>query len=139
MFFHNKYVLFGALALIVLGAAALFLFPKAPPKSDASLTPVGGQAEEPQRVSLTGTFVCLRHVDTEGPQTMECAFGIKLDDGTYYAVDFALMSQMAPNIPTGKRFSASGVLTPIERLSTDHWRKYPIKGIFSVTDSVKME
>lgn len=98
-----------------------------------------GEEFQPQRMKLTGTMVCLPHVDTTGPQTMECAFGIKLDDGTYYAVDFAAMSQTADPVPTGARFSAQGVVTPVERLSTDHWRKYPIKGIFSVTDSVQIE
>jgi hypothetical protein len=93
----------------------------------------------PQRATLSGTYLCLPHVNTDGPQTLECAFGIKTDDGTYYALDFALMSQIPPNIPMNTRFTASGVLTPIERLSTDHWRIYPIKGIFSVTDSVEVD
>jgi len=92
---------------------------------------------EPYRATLTGEYVCLPHADTEGPQTMECALGIKTDSGEYYALDFNLMSQTPPNLATGDRFTASGVITPIERLSTDHWRKYDVEGIFSVTDSVQ--
>ncbi len=91
------------------------------------------------RGTLSGEFVCLPRVDTTGPQTDECAFGIKTDVGEYYAVDFALMSQEAPQLTPGERFTANGTITPIELLSTDHWRKYPVVGIFSVTDSVERE
>jgi hypothetical protein len=91
---------------------------------------------EPYRGTLAGEYLCLPHVDTEGPQTMECAFGIKTDTGEYYAIDFTLMSQEHRSVNTGERISANGVITPIERLSTDHWRIYPIEGIFSVTDSL---
>jgi hypothetical protein len=94
---------------------------------------------ERYRGTLSGEFLCLPHVDTAGPQTDECAFGIRTDAGEYYALDFALMSQMAPELTPGERFSASGMITPIELLSTDHWRKYPVVGIFSVTDSVEKE
>lgn len=100
------------------------------------------QAEAPierYRGTLAGEFVCLPHVDTTGPQTDECAFGIRTEAGEYYAVDFALMSQESPQLAPGERFSASGMITPIEMLSSDHWRKYPVVGIFSVTDSVERE
>lgn len=43
----------------------------------------------PQNVTISGTYVCLPHRDTSGEmQTTECAFGIKTDDGVYYAVNF---------------------------------------------------
>lgn len=89
------------------------------------------------RGTLTGEYVCLPHTDTDGPQTMECALGIKTDVGEYYAVDFAAMSQIPPALITGDRFSANGLITPIELLSTDYWQIYDIEGIFSVTDSVQ--
>ncbi len=90
----------------------------------------------PQRMTLSGRFICLPHKDLSGPQTDECAFGLAADNGFNYAVDFALMSQIPPQVSVGDRFTASGVFVPIERLSTDHWRKYDMVGIFSVTDSV---
>ncbi len=89
------------------------------------------------RGTLTGTHVCLPHADTSGPQTMECAIGMKTDTGEYYALDFSLMSQNNPNLQSGDRFTANGLITPVEMLSSDHWQKYAIEGIFSVTDSVK--
>lgn len=89
------------------------------------------------RGTLTGTHVCLPHADTTGPQTMECAIGIQTDAGEYYALDFTLMSQTQPDVQNGDRFTATGLITPIELLSTEHWQKYAIEGIFSVTDSVE--
>lgn len=94
---------------------------------------------EPYRGTLTGTHVCLPHKDTSGPQTLECAIGIKTDAGEYYALDFYLMSQTHRPILNGERFTATGLITPIELLSTDHWQKYNVQGIFSVTDSVQVE
>lgn len=98
--------------------------------------PIGGINTAPERATLTGTQVCLPHRDTTGPQTMECAIGMKTADGKYYALDFNLMSQTPPVIPGGQVFSVSGILTPTAMLSSDHWQKYNMEGIFSVTDSV---
>lgn len=92
-----------------------------------------------RRVTLTGRQVCLPHRDTMGPQTLECAMGIQTNDGKYYALDFTLMSQIPPTIQNGKTFTASGLLTPVQMLSTDQWQKYNMEGIFSVTDSVVIE
>ncbi len=88
-----------------------------------------------ERVTLEGTYTCLPRKDTEGPQTLECALGIKDDDGSFYALDTVLLQSMIPPLQTGDRIRAQGILTPIERLSTDYWKRYEIKGIFSVTDS----
>lgn len=91
---------------------------------------------ESYRTSLTGVQVCLPHKDSTGPQTLECAQGIKTEDGDYYALDFSLMSQIPAEIEVGNTFTATGLVTPIELLSSDHWQMYDIQGIFSVTDSL---
>lgn len=96
-----------------------------------------GNPVEAYRGTLTGEYVCLPHKDTSGPQTMECALGMRTDSGEYYALDFTLMSQMDPGVENGDRFTATGLITPVELLSTDHWQKYNMVGIFSVTDSVQ--
>lgn len=90
------------------------------------------------RANLSGTQTCLPHKDTSGPQTLECAIGFKTDEGKYYSLDFTLMSQIPPEIQSGDRFSAWGLVTPIEILSSNHLQKYDIVGVFSVTDSVKI-
>jgi hypothetical protein len=91
------------------------------------------------RGTLTGEVVCLPHRDTSGPQTLECAMGLRTESGEYYAVDFNLMSQEHSPIETGERFTANGMVTPVEMLSSDHWQRYAIEGIFSVTDSLVVE
>lgn len=97
-----------------------------------------GSPEEASRYrgTLAGEVVCLPHRDTSGPQTMECAIGLRTDIGEHYALDLNLLSQEHPPLETGKRFSAAGLITPIEMLSSDHWQTYDVEGIFSVTDSV---
>ncbi len=90
-----------------------------------------------RRTNISGTFVCLPHTDSSGPQTLECALGLHATDGSYYALDFNQLSQADAGLKTGDRFSADGVLTPVEMLSSDHWKKYPIKGIFTITGSIK--
>jgi hypothetical protein len=83
--------------------------------------------------TLTGIYVCLPHKDTEGPQTLECAFGLKTDGGSYYGLDFG---QTQPtNISMGDRITVKGMITPVEALSAI--QKYPIEGVVRVTDVSK--
>lgn len=93
---------------------------------------------EPYRASLSGEYVCLPHRDVGQEHTLECAFGIKTDTGEYYGIDFYLMSQTHDPVEIGQRISANGVVQPAERLSSSHWQKYPIVGIFSVTDALQI-
>ena len=96
---------------------------------------------EPYRATLAGEYVCLPLKDKSAtqPQIEECAFGLRTESGEYYAIDFNLMSQMHSPLAVGDNLSAAGVVTPIDRLSTDQWQKYEVKAIFSVTDSLVVE
>lgn len=98
---------------------------------------VSQNQQQPKRITLTGTYVCLPHKDKTRSQTDECAIGLRSDDGMYYVLDFNLMSQQVQNLTTGDRISATGVFTPLMAVSTDQWSKYDVIGIFSVTDSLK--
>lgn len=93
-------------------------------------------ASAPYRGTLSGEFVCLPHKDQTGPQTEECAFGILTEANEYYVIDLNLMSQETPSLKAGDKFSATGLITPIENLSTNQWQRYPVEGIFSITDSL---
>lgn len=99
----------------------------------------GAYSPLPQRVTIIGYWECLPHRDQSGPQTMECALGIALDqsDG-HVAVNTALMSTYPVDFPTGTKVKASGVLTPANQLSSDHWQKYDIDGILNVTEIVAL-
>lgn len=39
-----------------------------------------------ESVTLKGEMVCLPHKNTEGPQTLECAYGLLDESGTYFAL-----------------------------------------------------
>jgi hypothetical protein len=94
----------------------------------------------PYETSFTGEYVCLPHKDTSGPQTLECALGLKLDDNTYIATDISSLfnSNQNPNFKTGSRLQVKGTFVPIEQISTDHWQKYGIKGILQVKEVLKI-
>lgn len=87
---------------------------------------------ESYEASLQGQYVCLPHIDATGPQTLECAFGLKTDAGEYYALDFNNLPQVPADLHTGSRIQVTGVITPVELLSGDRSRQYPIDGIFAV-------
>lgn len=123
------------LAVLVVIFAALFAVINVN-KKNGVMAPV---STDPYHGTLSGIQTCLPHKNTDGPQTLECAFGLKTDAGDYYALDFSMMSEPNPDIQSGKRFTANGLITPIENLSSDHWKIYNVKGIFSVTDGVVVD
>jgi len=94
---------------------------------------------EPYEASLSGEYVCLPHKDETGPRTDECAFGLKTDTDEYYAVDFSQIPEVGIPFIAGDRLSASGLVTPIERLSFNQWERYRIDGVFSITDFLQVE
>lgn len=90
----------------------------------------GAYSELPKSQTITGTWECLPHKDTTGPQTMECAFGIAVD-GTHYAVNTELMAMYPVDFSTGTEVRITGIVTPVEQLSSI--QKYDIKGIIRAT------
>ncbi len=40
----------------------------------------------PGPITIEGTIVCLPHKNIQGPQTLECAYGLKADSGEYYGL-----------------------------------------------------
>lgn len=88
-----------------------------------------GEPVAPYQGTLTGEYVCLPHRDTRGPQTLECAFGLKTATGEHYALDFG--EKPPTDFKGGQTVTLSGTITPIENLSSDQWQKYDIVGIFS--------
>ncbi len=86
-----------------------------------------------QTVTLSGTYECLPHLDTTGPQTEECAFGFVTDDGVHYAVNFGASPDAMQQFQGGAHVTAEGFVVPKEALSTDEWQKYNMKGMFTIT------
>ncbi len=96
-------------------------------------------AETPQETNdvvsyertITGTYTsCLPRHDNFS--TEECRIGMKADDGSYYALDFQFMTQSAPKLTSGDTFTATGLFTPMEMISSDLTRGLIGKGILSV-------
>lgn len=93
----------------------------------------------PYEAAYSGKYVCLPHKDTRGPQTMECAFGLQLGDGTYIALDMGtFLKSQTLKFKAGNRIRVMGTFVPIEQLSTDMWQKYPITGILQVKEGEKI-
>ena len=55
--------------------------PSAPASPDPSAPSTGLD------IKITGTTICLPHRNPSGPQTMECALGLKGDDGNNYGLN----------------------------------------------------
>ena len=64
---------------------------------------------------------------------MECAFGLKTDNGTYYAVNVGQSAEGMQKFQSGARVTVEGSFIPKEALSTDQWDRYTMKGIFTIT------
>lgn len=125
-----KTIALGIIAILVVVVGYFFIL---------ELTGQGVQKQEapidstPKSITLVGTYLCLPHIDTTGPQTEECAFGIQADTGEFYAVNFGASAQAMQQFQANARVRAEGFVVPKEALSTDQWNKYDMKGIFTVT------
>ncbi len=87
----------------------------------------------PKNVTLSGEYACLPHLNPSEDTTKECAFGLKTDDGVYYAINFGESANAMELFQSGARISAEGFVVIKEALSTDQWAKYNMKGIFTIT------
>lgn len=85
------------------------------------------QPPKKETVSLEGEIVCLPHKNTEGPQTLECAAGLKTDKGEHYGLSSKdSASPLTATAGSKKRALVNGVLEP----ASDSI--YDIKGIVVV-------
>ncbi|MFM2357679.1 MAG: hypothetical protein RJA61_416 [Candidatus Parcubacteria bacterium] len=126
----SKKIIIEAGAVLVLVTLAYFAGFFSKPVDGTDLDPT------PRNVTLSGTYVCLPHVDTSGPQTEECAFGLKTDGGLYYAVNFGASASAMEQFQSGAHITADGFVVIREALSSDHWAKYDMEGIFTITKMI---
>lgn len=104
------------------------------------VTPSWSEPVPAGQQSIEGTYVCLPHKDTGGPQTLECALGLKADDGKHYALVSAGATSYSASAttPTGVRVRVTGHVTPTMALSDSRWEVYDIAGTISVTTFTKI-
>ncbi len=98
----------------------------------STMTPTSSINAIPKTATLSGVYECLPHSESGNVQTMECAFGIKADNGNHYALSMNDISPGLINTEMNVRIQVTGTLVPIEQISTDMWQKYNIKGIMKV-------
>lgn len=120
-----KVILFVILATIIIFGVVAFLVTR------GSHAPAVSSHTSEGKATIKGIAVCLPHKDTSGPQTMECAIGVKDDKGVYYSLSdkdstYSTVSQ----IQTGKQYEITGNLE--ERSDP----KYQTAGVLRV-DSLK--
>lgn len=139
----KRYALFIFLLLLIIISSGLLLSRQTSENSSSivtsSPTPIinVNPNDPPKEMTFTGDYVCLPHKDTSGPQTMECAFGMKLYDGSYIAIDLSGVSGDT-NYPMQSKLKVTGLYVPIEQISSNTWQVYPIKGIMKVTKVEKV-
>lgn len=105
------------------------IVPSQPDKYVKGVAPTGPE------ITVTGTNTCLMHKDATGPQTEECAIGIKTDDGKYYGLidkteDYSLISEM------NGRVKVSGILTTDQYADSE--QKYSSDGSIYITAVEKL-
>jgi len=84
-----------------------------------------------EQITVTGEVTCLPHKDTSGPQTLECAIGIRDDKGVNYALYSEDPTQTGSL--TGKRAQVTGRLQ-----GADPNSKYDTAGTLHV-QSIKQQ
>lgn len=86
-------------------------------------------------LTLIGEHVCLPHKNTEGPQTQECAFGLKVGDSTYYALNIGENMGTLSEIKTGDYVEVKG----IQVNDYSAWDKYNVEGAVLVESIIKLD
>lgn len=77
---------------------------KIPQEAEPSQTPI-------RSIEVRGEIICLPHKNSEGPQTLECAFGIKdSKTGLNYALAFPDINQIPQ---TGDVVAIQGDFSPV--------------------------
>ena len=86
-----------------------------------------------ETVTLTGTYECLPLLDNSQASS-DCAFGIKTDEGEYYAVNFGASAGAMADFKANARITAKGIIIPSDKLTPNSWAKFNSKGLFTVLE-----
>lgn len=79
-------------------------------------------------ITVSGTTLCLPHRDTSGPQTLECAIGLKDAEGRHYALsDTDPTYKNTGSIPMNTQVVVTGTLKTVPD------EKYATVGTIAVT------
>lgn len=119
----KKYTLIGLIFLVTVIVGAVSSFEVNATKG-ISVRPIPSAG----LITIEGTIVCLPHKDTSGPQTLECAFGLKDTKGQYFALkDSDPSYKNISSVPMNTDVSVEGTFTPEEN------KTYNSIGVITVT------
>ena len=113
--------------IIVLAVGIALLTKPTNPKNPSPNQPPAVSVPQNGAITIQGRVVCLPHKDTNGPQTTECAYGLKDDTGRYFGlIDTDPTYKNISGIATDARVEVEGAFA--ERDSS----KYQDIGVISV-------
>ncbi|OHA32915.1 MAG: hypothetical protein A2928_04480 [Candidatus Taylorbacteria bacterium RIFCSPLOWO2_01_FULL_45_15b] len=96
-------------------------------------------ADVPKEVSSEGEYICLDD-STTADSAAECVSGLRTTATDEYALHFDNFPRgVSKEIEINTRIRVSGTLVAIELISSDHWRKYGIKGIIDAKELIEIE
>lgn len=126
----------GVIAVIFLVIVGLFWY-----MQQNINTPDDTISADRQEITLNGSYVCLPHRDTNGPETMECALGMQAENGMYYGLDTSNLSTgVATAFTMGDAIRVQGFLTPADELTTDgRVLQYDVEGVIEVMEMTEQE
>lgn len=122
------------LLLLVIGIGAFVMF--------LSLAKEGAQnyPDATGEVTVEGVLTCLPHKDRSGPTTLECAYGLKQDDGTYVALDMIVYpSSNINDLTMDHRLAVTGTYRSVTEVPNEPLKIYDIEGVIQVSDIEKKE
>lgn len=61
-------------------------------------------------ITKKGEVVCMPHKNTDGPQTLECAYGIKDEGGDYYGLRYDNENSRFSEVQIGQKITVKGLL-----------------------------
>jgi hypothetical protein len=90
--------------------------------------------------SFDGIYGCVPPLQKPSPTawTQECAYGLKLSDGSYIGMSSGDFKDTQHLLVKGTTLRVSGTYVPIEKLSKTKPEKYPIKGVVTLKDVSKL-
>ncbi len=128
-----------AVAVLLIGLGRWLQMPEKTVSGDDASVRVTNETKEPftipkpETITLTGTYTCLPLADGSTAAT-DCAFGIKTDDGKYYAVNFGAGAGSMADFTAGARITAKGTIILAADLNPNSWTKFQSEGLFTVLE-----
>lgn len=98
------------IALVLAGAAGVYFYAVAPSNGSGTPPPTAPpSAPTPGPITLAGEITCLPHRGSGKETTLECAYGLRGDDGNYYGLGGIDQQRfVSGEIAVGKRVRVSG-------------------------------